>query len=382
MLACRYFVLLMAALAYTGCISASTHEIEEVNPSTSSGTHEIEEVSPRWKPPVPAGPLVTIPQRPTVDEYIKKLSPERIERLHSGLPEHADANPYHSIPFYGRLPIFDLKAPSNVVEQALKDYRSVLVIDDATKQVSQVNYQAFRISKVPFDDDKGALFLHSLDLNVHTLHRKYFPVGVGPIAEPKMPGRVEIDHLPHVGTIPVLTYGHDSLGHMFSAANTGLFRFWHVREGHDPVLVMPRTALIARAGTRTEDLQVNTVLTLYGALTQQYNPVIASLRYGRPIPLDERDIYSRSKPVPLLQYPRFDTRATREQMIQALQQRGRFRYYDNNAASDGPIKVKVLNHRAPPGVPMDIAIEKLSGNEIAQEGFLKKLRAVRLRMLV
>lgn len=340
--------------------------------------HEASSSASAWRPHVPEGPIYTIPQPITMHKYFKQLDPKRIGQLNLDILDDARISMFQGVPFYGKTPIFDVGAPVNVVERALKDFESVLLVDPITEKVRLITYEPGRLQKEPFDDEADTVLLfRSLDPNVHILHRHFFPVDIALTIKTKMPGRVEIDYLPHNERVPILTPGYDSLGHMLSAANTGTFRFWHIRQGHEPVLIVPRSPMLARLANYNEDLELNTILTKYGALTQKYSPTIASLKHGAPITLDEdKGKYGYTM---LLRYPRFGRKATRDQMIKALQENGRFRYYDSDPSSSGPIKVKVLN--APgtiPGTPMRVDIRPLSDTENAEEMLLEKLGRIHL----
>lgn len=366
MLHFNFAVLLIAAISFTtSCIAArNDQEASSSSGSSSSGK------------PLHSEPLYTFPQKPTVDTYFSQLSPDRTRQLSPNAPGNININVPDSVPFYERLPIFDLDTPVYVVEQALKDYPSVFLIDSATNTVQQVTYGQGRIQMKPVEARKAetVLLFDSLNPNVHILRKAKLGIQI----KTQMPGRVEIDYLPHVGSTPILTPRYDSLGHMLAALNSATGGFWHIREDRRPVLVRPRLQALARVADHAEDIQLTSILTRYGAMTQQYGNALASVKYGAPILLDEDNREARNEHTSLTRYPRFGPKATRDQMVKALQERGRLRFYDQHYPNSRPIKLKVRNPNIIPGIAMDIEIEKLSDREIAEEVLMKRLGKLHL----
>ena len=284
------------------------------------------------------------------------------------------------VPFFMGMPIFTTKTDVPTVEQALRDFRSVGIVDTARNAVHQIRYGNGHVQQDLFTEANKVLLLRNLDPNVHVLIKHAQSPG-DPDYPIRMPAPLEIDHLPHVRSVPVLTRPFDSLGHMLTASRTGERRFWYLREGHDHVLIQPRMpseSAIVRVALEPEVSDITRVLTRYGAHKLLYGEALASVLDGAAIPLNGAYAQKRMSRIVLPEYPRFGKDATRAEMIQALQTHGRFRFYDStNRLSDGPIKVKLENAGAQQGTPMDITVERLSGLENKAESFYEKVGRIR-----
>ncbi|CDU25282.1 uncharacterized protein SPSC_05116 [Sporisorium scitamineum] len=307
-------------------------------------------------PPVPRGPIYTISQPLTIDSFISKMNPSRINALESRM-----VSSYYRLPFYERIPIINIQSGYQLVEQALKDFRSVVLVDPVNQEARQITLRVRNLEQIPLQDPASALLLSSLNPNVHILrrHLKHVPVDTGyPIT---MPDPISTDHLPHWRGIPVLTANDDTLGHMLYASKQPNEAFWHYRQDHTPVLVTPKLDNLVSEADLREKNRLNNLLTSYGAARIKYSSsAMASLLYGKEIPLDEHLNDDRIENKRKGRYNDLNQQSSRPEMIDALQRNGRFYYYDSDRSSTGPFEVKLLELEARPGEFMQINIESVA----------------------
>lgn len=216
-----------------------------------------------------------------------------------------------------------------------------------------------------------ALLINSLDPKVHIL-RRYIRYDLVPY-EPA-PDAVETDHLLHFGNSPVLTPGVDTLGHMRYAYENGNKEFWHRREGQKTVLIGAGNIDWVREATDAEQRDITERMTKYRGATINYGHPLASLLYGRQIPLDAESRSSRLRADREQMYGTLTPAATRTQMIDALQRHGRFRFLDESRSSTRSFMVELANWNADPrqNPVMDIQVKPSS------KSLLGKLRDLHL----
>ncbi|SPO28657.1 uncharacterized protein UTRI_04535 [Ustilago trichophora] len=350
-------ILLASSLLLSGFCMATNNDNE-------AGT------STRRLPEVPIESLLDRIAPPSADTYIKLLNPIRISGLNK-----LDRKEYAEVPFNTILdiPIYTTKSDVNKVEQALKDFNYVAIVDPAKNQASKIKYGNMKLVQEHFDFEElnHVLLSQRLHPNVHILV-KHLKSQMEPNYPINMPDELSVEELPHANGIPILTHRFDELGYMLGASLTGPKMFYHMRNGHPTVLIQPQAPAhrLVRDLRRIEENSINQALTNYGVYTRQYDQKLASIFWGAPIPLDDEHQSDRMEWTTMLRYPRFGPGVSRDEMKDALQKHGKFRFYNsNNRANSGPIKVKLLNPNGVPGTAMLPTIERLSAGEKATESF-------------
>ncbi|SPO28145.1 uncharacterized protein UTRI_04535_B [Ustilago trichophora] len=359
-------IVLAAILLLLGCCIAPKND-DEAGPST------------RRLPNVPIESLLNTGAPPKIDKYIERLDPIRISNL-----KELDRKEYAEVPFYTSLgiPIYTVKADVKKVEQALRDFQYVAIVVPAKKEAIKIHYGNEHLAQnyFPYEEIDQVLLSQRLHPNVHILV-KHLQRQIEPNYPIDMPDELSVEELPHANGIPILTDRFDELGYMLGASLTGPKMFFHKRFGHETVLIQPPPApahRLVRVALGPEKTSIDQVLTRYGVDTRQYGQKLASIFWGAPIPLDEEHRSDRMRWTKLLEYPRFGPDASRDELKDALQKHGKFRFYNSkNRANSGPIKVKLLNPDGAPGTAMRPTIERLSAVERGKEFFYEWISRLR-----
>ncbi|SNX87764.1 uncharacterized protein MEPE_06475 [Melanopsichium pennsylvanicum] len=348
----------------------------------SSSNWQGEPSSSNW-PGTPPGRSEIVPDSLPPQDYIYFHDVNRIASLPVSLKKNSIKHPNPDVPFYNnREPLFGIDTNVPIIEQALRDYGSVYILDPTSKTGRQIiyNHEARSLEQQPILENLDQMFdLYKLDRNINILYKHMRYKDPLPSWPQKMPLTEPIEHLPHVEGVPILQEGSDSLGHMLTATKTGRKVFWHRRQYHPDVLVdvrQSRPELMAKKATDEEKQAIDDVLEAYNKEEERYGQGTASILRGSPIRLSEEDAANRVKFTSLYEYPRFTKYVGRNRMVSALQSHGHYRLYVSGR--HGPYKVKVMNSRDPHGTRMKIQIEPLSSGEKLQESAASKLGLIRL----
>ncbi|SPO28142.1 uncharacterized protein UTRI_04533_B [Ustilago trichophora] len=335
----------------------------------------------------------TVRSRMDLDTYIGKLKARNIDKVHPSISGRHTGHLLPDVPFYGRIPVFTTDSRVEAVEQALVDYKRLVIVDLQRGTARDVVYYRGSIlqeGELPPEQVQKFLFMYKFDGNLHVL-MKHFQPGApqGRYWPQRLPEQGPVDHLPHFDQVPILKSRQQDLPHMLGASRSGARKFWlrrpdgdylidpHAQPHHsgENIYKVPVIQIASEAQTQN----INEVLQAYGNAEQQYGEGTASLRYGAPVPLSREYQRERIKPPRLHKYKRFTMiGGTRPELLLALQKDGRYRLYDTVDPHNGPYKVIVKNPRAPPGTPMDIGIELLTPAERQSESFLERMRLIQL----
>ncbi|SJX64000.1 uncharacterized protein SRS1_11240 [Sporisorium reilianum f. sp. reilianum] len=311
----------------------------------------------------------------TLDSFITQLSPLRIDRLQARSSSY-----YHQLPLHQNVPIINIQSGGQLVEQALKDYGTVVLVDSINRKVKRIDFQTGQFIQHDVQNPNKVLLLSSLDPNVHTLRRHLQHVPEDPHYPITMPSPVNTDHLPHLEGVPVLPEGHDTLGHMLYASVNGEESFWLVKHVRMPVEVRPNIEdYVAEAGSQAGD-RIRSLLTNYAAARNKYSSAaMAGLLHGKKISVDPNLRDQRVDSMRQNSYLELTQGASRSNMINALQQYGQFHYYDMYRTSTGPFKVKLDNYRVDaPDAHMSISVRELHFNPSTFKAIADKFRRFRV----
>lgn len=352
-------------LAFASAIAAAL----VLSCSCSAASHDAEASSSRWPKSAPPEPPTWSDSK--VEYFIHLLSPERIALLPSRTRQYTGEILYPDTPFYFGTPLFTTRTDVGTVEQALRDFRAVGIAHLSDYEARLIVYDQGRLTQRLFPDSNSVLRLYGVDPNLHTLRKMlYHPVRTLP--------EESILALPFVRGRPILLPDSDSLSHMLRAAHMDQKKFYHVRLGHDTILVDPREASLYATVTGQEKQEVDRVVAGYQAARGKYGEGLASVLWGRPIHPITRFQENRMKPTPSNYYPRYTRETAREQMVEALQVRGRFKIYLSGPRGRTAYKVKVKNPDAPGSAVMEFSVEPLSVTERAAEALQAAMGRIRL----
>ncbi|SPO28659.1 uncharacterized protein UTRI_04537 [Ustilago trichophora] len=353
------------------CTAAGSpgNEIEEVGPSSRDRTitweiPRIDFVDPSKIPPEQTPKMAN--QFRALD-YIKYLKTEKINGLKELTPA-ARHEVYGRVAFYRGVPIYNKFTQLETVEQALKDYKAVYIVDPESNQGRKIKFGLAR----PNDPPGTEILVQELVPDLDRVMSLYKPDTNLIILQNYVANRHAIDeperdtlYLPHARGQPIIV--DDDLGHMLHASNNRPGSFYYKGSDQQYISVVPRGREMYRSITSEEKKEIERVLEEHKAASQQFGDQLASVLHGRPIPLDDWNKSSRMrKKVPLSEYPRFDkgNPLERESLVDALQRQGRLRFYleDSQGGRVG-YKVKVKNAGASGGEAMRLSIKKLSSVE-------------------
>lgn len=330
-------------------------------PSSSAADHDHAASSSGAQPDSAATLVVSERPRPSVHRYKNLLDIRRIDALPSRTLLQPHIHDYFNVPFYSGSPLFLTKEDPSVVEQALKDYGSVGIVDLARRQAMQIIYGEGRLENKMFPNTRLPIRLFEVDPNVHLLHKNVLGWRA------RLPPAQSTDHLPHLDGKPILTPPADSLSYMLYATHHRPGSFYHVRPDHEPMLVDPHNADLYTTPVGQERRKLDQVLTHHQVATRKYGRSFASVLWGKPLFLPQRFQDTRKERIPLTDYPRFLPVASRETMVNALERKGRFRLYVNDHRGRNVYKIKVNNLDAGIDEPMDISVKPLTKMERLQE---------------
>lgn len=309
------------------------------------------------------------------NEYINWLDLDRINQLPSSYAQHQDTRSDPAVPFYNRrIPLYSTTQNSAIIEQALRDHRRVGMVDPSRHQAMEIFMDEGHLSQQPFLETSKVIDFFELSPKIHELQKVIYG------RHPNSPEPLSIDDVPHFRGIPVLTANHDSLGHMRGASQQNPKIFYLPQVAVDSPertryqLINPKTELLTEFSDSQTTEQIKKLLKDYRDYTNEYGRGLASLKFGRPLDRIPELTQFRSTPPSLREYPRFTSRAaTREEMIQALRNHGRFRLYLDDAGQPNKVyKVKLQLERPHRGPPRrQLVIKPLTTAEILSEKAFK-----------
>lgn len=339
-------------------------------------TWEDEAGPSRLTPSAPPEPKPFRDPPPFVQTYIKHLDAERIAQLPLSSQRDSYRGPYAAVPIYNKRPLYNTKTDPRTVEQALRDYGSVGILDPGRRDGRFIVYDHGRLIQGLLPGTDTALGHLGLDGNVHIV-KKF-------VKDLPATGTLEdnVESLPHASHMPIIRSDSDSLIQMKIAALTGMKKFWYVRPDRSVVLIDPhRESLFINARSQDEQ-RVYRALTGYDAARYIYGEPIASIVWGGPLYPEANFKDERTHRIPLQEYPRFGPNAARDDMVHALQTRGRFRFYIRSNEGRTGYKVMVKNPTAESHTPMDISIAQLTWWEVKQEQVLETAKQIHLPSVV
>ena len=79
--------------------------------------------------------------RPSTRNYIRLLDANRINELPSTFALNQDRHEDPAQPFYGRTPLYSVQTNPQVVEQALRDHKSVGIVDPVLNQATLIRWE-------------------------------------------------------------------------------------------------------------------------------------------------------------------------------------------------------------------------------------------------
>ncbi|SNX85239.1 uncharacterized protein MEPE_03948 [Melanopsichium pennsylvanicum] len=314
--------------------------------------------------------------RQRVQNYIGSLDVGRIARLRLSHDASPNRHPNPYVPFYKRrTPLFEIGTAVPTIEQALRDYGQVIILDPQSRTGSQItfNAEAGSLEWHRTLGDTGRMFdLYELDRNIHILH-KHMWLPYWPDSPQQKPAPLPTRSLPHEGNVPILREGSDTLAHMLGAQRDGVWKFWHRRHGQPDVFIQlerGNNALVARKARQEETDAIDRTLQGYDTARTKWGEGTAGIIWGGRIHL--RPVDGRVQPPTLAEHPRFDTDADRQQLIEALNWRNKYRL----DGSDGQSYKATVQTRS----PLQIEIEQLT-SEGRRRGpissFFRRLRLPR-----
>ncbi|SJX63999.1 uncharacterized protein SRS1_11239 [Sporisorium reilianum f. sp. reilianum] len=297
----------------------------------------------------------------------------RIDLSEGGQRNNALLNSFYRYPFDGDMPIIDIQAGTQAVEEALKQFGNVVLVDSVNQRAKRVEAQQGRIQTHDYAQTANALWLSSIDPEVHTF-RHLTRNQANPNHPTRMPDPINTDHLPHIDGEPILTSGDATVGHMAYASNNPSRSFYLYRHGKKPLAIFPdREHYVTQAGGQLGN-RLHVHMTKYGTASVKYrSSAMASLLYGKPIPQDGSG-RPNGQYVDLIQDR---TRSpSRAEMIEALRTHGGFRFYDSHLSSSRPFEVRLRSNPAGAGTHMDISIEPIepAANSLSVMDRLRRMR--------
>ncbi len=310
--------------------------------------------------------------RPRVEDYITLLHPHRIALLRHDAQLHPNMDSYQYLPFIDGYPLFTTRTDPETAEMALSYYDRVGILDTARHDGRLIKYGNARLEQDLLPDLDRALNLHSLDSKVHRLRHLVLRGGIA------VPPRPDILSLPHVRGVPVLTAEFSTLDQMLHAAGTGNGDFWYLRSSAPIVKINPREEGLFELATARDLREIERVSSGVRHARLRYGDSLSSLLWGAPVELRDLHRQDRIRRPSLAHYPRLVDSESRDEMINALQTRGRFRLYRSGQHAGERFKVMLINPDAQQGTHMRIEVRPLTDWERTQEDWLVRLGKTRL----
>ncbi|KAJ1036407.1 hypothetical protein NDA13_000287 [Ustilago tritici] len=321
--------------------------------------------------PVNQGGASTSTTQPSVETYMDHLNVETIIRL----PDlerfvQGQSNFYDRVPFIYtdvhdsdtgtwtkiKAPLYSTSTRFPEVGQALRDHLYVGIVEVSKNDARLIHLvkegDKYHLDQTVFTDGPSeAIRLLKLHPDLHQLRTLMHTVrSDNPLPQ-------DIEDLAYANNRPILSEESETVGHMLSAARTNPLGFYYFQSGMPLILVKP---LEDRPFHDSREQEVYSTQDLYLAAKRKYGQKVASLIWGKSIVLNGNS-EDRLKPrIPLKDQRRFEADTPREDMVRALQDRGRFRVYKMTDRGDKvAYKVKLTN----PGStfePMDVSVKPLT----------------------
>ncbi|CBQ68363.1 conserved hypothetical protein [Sporisorium reilianum SRZ2] len=307
-------------------------------------------------------------KRPPIDDYIKYLDIDRI-RTRSGNNIYNKQLANTALPMYGKMPLFSSSHDPGLIEQALKKYEAVAIVDRSTQQARVIRLKSKSLKvKAPQTGLQRFLTLYEMHPGVHRV-KKFL---MDPQLHPPRTDR-DVDRMPHAWGKPIMVPGEFDQDDMHAAASRGGGSFWLQHKDRGYLSIKPSTYNVYKEPTNHEAAEIARVLRKYDADKKAYGKEFASLRWGAPLNL-EVPSQTQSTLRAFTTYPRFASNVVnRQEMIDALQEHGRFHLYKKSRGrSEVAYKVTLARD-----APMYIQIKPLSTKERLGERVMSVLGKIR-----
>lgn len=324
-----------------------------------SGIDEItESSSSHSRPDLHADDSQAQPTSPHDDPLAdaQAVDATRIQRLPETDPQSPEYSArYGEVPFFNRAPIYEKnREPIFVLEQAIRDHGAVYVVSpDGQTLVKYVRGEAQRSA-----DDDAQLFWEFYNMGPQINHLYKVVTGL-PAVKPGLHGS-DYDHVPHWGNIPIFHLGEADVAQTHKAIyhpNGFLFMSPGTRNLRAYKFTVEDDGFGFKRSGPVVESEIRKSLRRAEASTEAYGPVIASVLHGRPLQLERPSPIGNTNS--LADIPRFNSHATRQDIVSALEMHGKIRYYgaklrlEIKLGADGELQVRKL------GV-LDKAIEHIS----------------------
>ncbi|SPC64546.1 uncharacterized protein UHOD_11947 [Ustilago sp. UG-2017b] len=290
-----------------------------------------------------------------VTKYMGYLDFNTIERLPRSSSDQRNVPFFYSkTPRKLTTPLYSIDTPTATVEQALRDHKSVGIVDvsnDETRLIQIINdgHQSYLTQGLFPNVEPDPIQLFKLDPDLHRLRQ--LPL----IAENGEPPMAGIRHLPYANGKPILSHGSEALGHMLYATRTEPYSFYYFKRGMEPILVVPHKNELIYNLDEAEKRKLRHIMGEYQTAKTKFGQTLASIIWGRPIKAGADPHGLRTSQLRTEQYPKFSRDAPRDEMVTALRRNGRFRVYGN----EYDYVVKVTNPQVNGNEAFNISVDRI-----------------------
>ncbi|SJX63998.1 uncharacterized protein SRS1_11238 [Sporisorium reilianum f. sp. reilianum] len=307
-------------------------------------------------------------ERPPIDDYIKYLDINRI-RTSSNNDIYNKQFANTALPMFRNMPLFSSRHNPGLIEQALKRYNAVVIVDQPAQQARVIRLKSGSLQvKAPQKSLQRILTLYEMHPGVHRV-KKFL---TNPQRHPPRTDR-DVDRMPHAWGEPIMVPDEFDQDDMHVAASRGGGSFWLQHKDRGYLSINPSTLDVYKEPTNHAAEEIARVLRGYDADKKAYDKEFASLRWGAPLNL-EVPSQTQSTLRAFTTYPRFASNVVnRQEMIDALQEHGRFHLYKKSRGrSEVAYKVTLARD-----APMYIQIKPLSTKERLGERVMSVLGKIR-----
>ncbi|SOV04020.1 uncharacterized protein UDID_19518 [Ustilago sp. UG-2017a] len=328
-----------ALILLPSCIAAGGNDMA-ASSSTSQSSHPTRPWPPR-----------------KVNKYIEYLNDvNTIKQLPPGSFDQRNIPFFYSdFPTLLKTPLYSIDTPTTTVEQALRDRKSVGIVDASKRearliQVLDDGHQSYLAQGLFPNVEPGPIQLFKLDPALHHVRQL--------VQNPRNdePPEASTKYLPHANGHPILSQGSETLGHMLHAARTDPRSFYYFQEGMKPILVVPHKNELISNLDRAEEKQLRRIMDGYQIAKRKYGQTIASIIWGRPIIASSDRNGLRMSSSRQSSYAWLSHDAPREQMVTELRRNGGFYVY----RGDYKYKVMVTNPEASQGEAFGITVDRIA----------------------
>lgn len=287
---------------------------------------------------------------------------QRLERLNPQSAEYFER--YGETPFFNNAPIFERnRVAIFVLEQAIRDHGAVYVVSPDGQ--SLVKYATGKAQKTAVDD--AHVFWEFYNMGPQINHLYKVMTGL-PAVAPTLHGS-NYDHVPHWGSTPIFHHGEADVAQTMKAINHP-DGFLFMSPGTRNLRAYKFTVENDLFGfKRVENPDVESAIRKSfrhaQASVATYGPVLSSVLHGRPLQLESSSTSLDAKS--LADIPRFDSHATRQQIVEALESQGKIRYYSDK--NQWEVKLKELG---------ELQVRKLSILDKTTEQISQRLGKLRI----